>query len=393
MRYSKRTGAVSLAVVLGLAAASCGSSAKTTSTASTTAGTTAKTTAASAAATTAGTTGGTAAAGSGSTFGGKLPDCFGNPTGTVAKGTKAGIAYDTGGRGDGTFNDSAARGADAAKKDFGLTLDELEAKTGDDRGPNLTTLSGNGDNPIVAVGFLFETDLLKIAAANPKTMYGIVDDVPPGTNANIFSLVFSANEGSFLVGAAAALKSKTGHIGFIGGQDIDLIHNFEVGYDAGAKAVNANIKIESQYLGAAGDNAAWTSPDKAKAIATGWYTSGADVIYSAAGGSGNGTIDAAVAAGDGKWAIGVDSDQYLTATADQQKHILTSMVKHVDVATYDTIKAVNQGANKGAVCTFSLANDGVGYATSGGYVDDIKTKLDGFKADIISGKIKVPSKP
>jgi len=399
MRYSKRLRVASLAVVLGLAAAACGSSAKTTSTTATTKGGTA-TTAATAGSTTAGSAAGATTAGStaggtssgGTTFGGKLPDCFGNPTGTVTKGSKAGIAYDTGGRGDGTFNDSAARGADAAKTGLGVTIDELDAKTGDDRNPNLTTLSGNGDNPIIAVGFLFETDLVKIAAANPKTMYGIVDDVPPGANANVFSLVFAANEGSFLVGAAAALKSKSGHIGFIGGQDIDLIHNFEAGYDAGAKAVNPKITIESKYLGAAGDNAAWTSPDKAKEIATGWYTSGADVIYSAAGGSGNGTIDAAVAAGDGKWAIGVDSDQYLTATPAQQKHILTSMVKHVDVATYDTIRAVGQGATKGAVCTFSLANDGVGYATSGGYVDDIKTKLDGYKADIVSGKIVVPAK-
>jgi basic membrane protein A len=322
------------------------------------------------------------------TFGLVAAAC-GSDSGSSSGGSKLGIAFDTGGKGDGTFNDAAYRGAEQAKKDLGFKVDYLEAKDDQSRQPNLESLTSNGDNPIVAVGFLFGDPLAKVAAANPKTTYGIVDSVVDAPN--VRSLVFAAEQGSFLVGAAAALKSKTGHIGFIGGQEIDLIKTFEAGYTAGAKAVNKDIKVEVKYLGAAGDNAAWGSPDKAKEIAKGWYADGADVIYTAAGGSGAGTIDAAVEAD--KWAIGVDSDQYVTATPDQQKHILTSMLKRVDVAVFQTAKAVKDGDTKGGVFTFDLKVDGVGYATSGGYLDDVKDKLEALKADIISGKIVVPTKP
>ncbi|MEZ5215633.1 MAG: BMP family ABC transporter substrate-binding protein [Ilumatobacteraceae bacterium] len=308
---------------------------------------------------------------------------------------KLGIAYDTGGRGDGTFNDAAGRGADQAKTELGFQLDELEAVSDEDRQPNLEALTANGDNPVIAVGFLFSDTLGTVAAANPDTQYGIVDgflDPCLDEGTNVHCLGFAEEQGSFLVGAAAALKSETGHIGFIGGQEIDLIKKFEAGYIAGAKAVNPDIKIESAYLGAAGDNAAWGSPDKAKGIALGWYADGADVIYSAAGGSGNGTIEAAVEAD--KWAIGVDSDQYLTASSEEAKaHILTSMLKRVDVAVFETAKAIADGTPLPGVVTYDLAVDGVGYATSGGYVDDIKEKLEEYKQQIIDGTIVVPTAP
>jgi basic membrane protein A len=306
-------------------------------------------------------------------------------------GPKVGIAFDTGGRGDGTFNDSAARGADKAKSDLGATVDELEATTAEDRKPNLETLTKNGDNPVIAVGFAFGDGLAEVAKANPNTSYAIVDGFIADAPANVTFLGFAEHEGSFLVGAAAALKSKTGHIGFIGGQEIDLIKKFEAGYTAGAKYVNPEIKVEVQYLGAAGDNAAWGSPDKAKEIANGWYKDGADVVYTAAGGSGAGTIEAAVESN--AWAIGVDSDQYLTATPDQQKHILTSMLKRVDTSVFDTVKQFKDGTLKGGFATYDLKSDGVGYSTSGGYLDDVKDKLEAIKADIISGKITVPTAP
>ena len=352
MIKSKRSIALALTAAFGLVAAGCGSDSKAATT--------------------------TEAAGSATTVA-----CA--PAGKL----KLGVAFDTGGRGDGTFNDAAGRGADRAKCELGATVKELETSTNDDRKPNLEALTKDGNNPIVAVGFAFGDSLKEIATANPNTTYGIIDSVVDAPN--VRSLVFAEQEGSFLVGAAAALKSKTGHIGFIGGQEIDLIKRFEAGYTAGAKAVNKDIKVEVQYLGAAGDNAAWGSPDKAKEIATKWYTDGADIVYTAAGGSGAGTIEAAVAAG--KWAIGVDSDQYLTATPDQQKHILTSMLKRVDVAVFETAKAVAGGDTKGGIITFDLKVDGVGYSTSGGYLDDVKDKLEAYKADIIAGKITVPTKP
>ena len=349
MRKSKRFTLLATVAALGVLAAACGSSTKSSST--------------NAAATT------TAAA--------------------ASSNVTAGLAFDTGGRGDGTFNDSADRGLTKAVAELGVKKIELDAVKDEDRKTNLDLLVQQKANPIIGVGFLFGDPMLPIAKANPNTTFAIVDSVVDAPN--VRSLVFAENEGSFLVGAAAALKSKTGHIGFIGGQEIDLIKKFEAGYIAGAKAVNPAIKIESKYLGPAGDNSAWGNVAGAKEIAKGWYDAGADVIYTAAGGSGAGTIQAAVEAG--KWAIGVDSDQYLTAKPDEQKHILTSMLKHVDVAVFQTIKAVADGNSKGGIITFDLKSDGVGYATSGGYLDDVKAKLDAYKADIISGKIVVPTKP
>ena len=353
MQKTKRFTSLAAIVALGTLAAACGSDSKTTAT-------NAPTTVASGATT---------------------PAASSNIT--------AGVAFDTGGRGDGTFNDSAGRGLDQAVSELGVKKIELEATKDEDRKTNLDLLVQQKANPVIGVGFLFGDPMLALAKATPNTTFAIVDSVVDAPN--VRSLVFAENEGSFLVGAAAALKSKTGHIGFIGGQEIDLIKKFEAGYIAGAKAVNPAIKVDSKYLGAAGDNSAWGNVAGAKEIAKGWYDAGADVIYTAAGGSGAGTIQAAVEAD--KWAIGVDSDQYLIAKPEEQKHILTSMLKRVDVAVFQTIKAVADGDTKGGIITFDLKVDGVGYATSGGFLDDVKDKLDAFKADIISGKIVVPTKP
>ena len=289
MIKSKRFRALALVASLGILAAACGSDDEGSD------ATSAPTTAAPEATTAPTEAGGTdtTAAASDTTAAGSDTTAAGGetPSGDL----KLGIAYDTGGRGDGTFNDAAARGADQAKAELGYTVDELEATTDEDRKPNLETLTGNGDNPVIAVGFQFSDPLAEIAAANPNTQYAIVDGfVDPAVAPNVLNLGFAEQEGSFLVGAAAALKSETGHIGFIGGQEIDLIKRFEAGYIAGAKAVNPDIKIESKYLGPAGDNSAWGNVAGAKEIAKGWYDAGADVIYSAAGGSGAGTIQAAV---------------------------------------------------------------------------------------------------
>ncbi len=302
----------------------------------------------------------------------------------------AGVAFDTGGRGDGTFNDSAATGADKAKSDLGIEVKELEATVDEDRKANLELLAGDGANVIVGVGFMFTDPMTEVAAANPNITFGIVDSVVDAPN--VRSLVFAEEQGSFLVGAAAALKCGCDKIGFIGGQEIDLIKKFEAGYTAGAKQINPNITVEVKYLGPAGDNSAWGNVAGAKEIASGWFADGVEVIYTAAGGSGAGTIEAAVEAG--KWAIGVDSDQYLTAGSDEQKKvILTSMLKRVDVAVFETIKAVNGGDTSGGIKVFDLTNDGVGYSTSGGYIDEFKDQLEALKKDIIDGKITVPTKP
>lgn len=302
----------------------------------------------------------------------------------------AGVAFDTGGRGDGTFNDSAGVGADKAAADLGIEVKELEATVDEDRKANLELLVEGGAKAIVGVGFMFTDPMNEIAAANPDVTFGIVDSVVD--QPNVKSLVFAEEQGSFLVGAAAALKCGCDSIGFIGGQEIDLIKKFEAGYTAGAKHVNPNITVEVKYLGPAGDNSAWGNVAGAKEIAAGWYADGVEVIYTAAGGSGAGTIEAAIEAG--KWAIGVDSDQYLTAgSPEAQAVILTSMLKRVDVAVYETIKAVAEGDTAGGIKVFDLSVDGVGYATSGDYLTDFIDQLEALKAEIIAGTITVPTAP
>jgi basic membrane protein A len=309
-------------------------------------------------------------------------------------GIRVGLAFDTGGRGDGTFNDAAGRGADRAEAELGVTVVELEAATGDDRQPNLETLTDDGIKVIVANGFSFGDAVAAVAAANPDVRYAITDgfvaDAPP----NVTHLAFAEHEGSFLVGAAAVLACECDSIGFIGGQDASLIQRFEAGYTAGAKYINPDVEVRVQYLGPDGDNTAWNSPDKAKEIANSWYADGVEVIYTAAGGSGSGTTNAAVESD--KWAIGVDSDEYLLANDEQKPHILTSMLKRVDSAVFELYKAFVDGtldessAAAGGFLTYNLASDGVGYSQSGGFLEAHYEQLDQLKADIIAGTITVP---
>jgi basic membrane protein A len=193
------------------------------------------------------------------------------------------------------------------------------------------------------------------------------------------------------VGAAAALKSKTGNIGFIGGVNTDLIKKFEAGYVAGAKAVNPAIKFQVKYLTQPPDFSGFGDPAKGKTAAEGMYQQGADVVYAAAGGSGGGVFTAAKAVG--KMAIGVDSDQALTAPAAVRDVIITSMLKKVDVATYDFIKSLTEGKFVAGTKVYDLKVGGVGYSTTGGKIDDIKAKLEAYKQQIIDGKIVVPTKP
>ena len=314
-------------------------------------------------------------------------------SGSSAAKVKIGMAYDVGGRGDQSFNDAAARGLDEAKKTLGVDAKEAEAVQGEPesaREERLQQLIDAGYNNVVAVGFAYAPAVTKVAKANPDVHFAIVDSTD-ATGANIENLVFAEEQGSFLVGAAAALKSKTGNIGFVGGVNVDLIKKFEAGYVAGAKAVNPNIKVQVKYLSQPPDFSGFGDPAKGKTAAEGMYQNGADVVYHAAGGSGGGVFSAAKAAG--KLAIGVDSDQALTAPADVKSVILTSMIKKVDVAVFSFISDVKDNKFQAGEKVFDLKAGGVDYATTGGLVDDIKPKLDAYKQQIIDGKIQVPTKP
>jgi basic membrane protein A len=332
------------------------------------------------------------ACGGGSTSSSASPAASGASSGAAKSKVKVGLAYDIGGRGDKSFNDSAAAGLDKAKTDFGVETKELSASKGEtdaDKEQRLRLLAQGGYNPVIGIGFAYATALGKVAKAFPDTKFAIVDDATAGSN--ITNLVFAENEGSFLVGAAAALKSKTGNVGYIGGCLVPLLQKFEAGFTAGAKAVNPSIKIQIKYLSNPPTCSGFNDPAAGTETANGMYDAGADIIFAAAGGSGTGVFQSAKA--KSKKAIGVDSDQYQSASADVQPVIMTSMLKKVDVAVYSFIKSFTDGSPLTGVQTFDLSKDGVGYATSGGQVDDIKTKLDDFKSQIVAKKITVPDKP
>jgi basic membrane protein A len=307
---------------------------------------------------------------------------------------KVGLVFDVGGRGDLSFNDSAYAGLERAAKDFADKI-EVEYREpsagGQDREQLLRLLAENGFDLIFGVGFLFTEHIQKVAQEFPDVKFALIDGAIDGLdeNSNVACLLFKEHEGSFLVGAAAAMKSKTGKIGFVGGMKSPLIERFEVGYMAGAKYVNPNIEIYSDYIGTTGD--AFKDPVKGKELALNQFKKGADVVYHASGASGVGVIEAAAA--EKKFAIGVDSDQSLSATEEQRPYILTSMLKRVDVAVYETIKSMVEGNFKGGYKVFGLAEDGVGYAENDynkELIADIKPKLEEIKEKIVKGEIKVP---
>ncbi len=305
---------------------------------------------------------------------------------------KVGMAFDVGGRGDQSFNDSAAAGLDKAAAEFGVEGMDVAAVAGEAesaRTERLQQLIDAGYTNIVAVGFAYASSVGEVAKANPDVKFAIVDDASEAsTGDNIMNIVFAEHEGSFLVGAAAALKTKTNHVGFVGGVETDLIKKFEAGFRAGVEAVNPDIKIDSTYLTQPPDFSGFGDPAKGKTAADGMFQAGADIVYHAAGGSGAGVFTAAKDAGG--WAIGVDSDQALTAAEDVRDIILTSMLKRVDVGVYDFIKSIHDGTFTAGPKVFDLKADGVGYSTTGGFVDDIKADLDGYREQIISGAIVVP---
>jgi basic membrane protein A len=308
---------------------------------------------------------------------------------------KIGLAFDVGGRGDASFNDAAAAGTDKAKSDLGVTtVSESTASASEAESAKqqrLDQMASQGLNPIVAVGFAYADSVKAVAAKYPNTKFAIVDD-DSITLPNVTPLVFAEEQGSFLAGVAAAYKSKSCHIGFVGGVNTPLIQKFEAGYLQGAKTVSSKIKIEDEYLTPAGDFSGFQDPPKGNAKAQAEIAKGADVIYHAAGASGKGVFDAAKSGN--ALAIGVDSDQYNQKTVAADKDvIITSMLKRVDVAVFSYIEAVAKNDLTTLPKRFDLKVDGVGYATSGGKVDDIKDVLDGYKAQIISGAITVSDKP
>lgn len=324
----------------------------------------------------------------------ETPSAAGTTSAAVKSDLKVGMAYDIGGRGDQSFNDSAAAGLDKAKADFGVEAKELEAgqnETDAQKEERLRLLADGGFNPVIAIGFAYATALGKVAPDYPDVKFAIVDDAS-STAGNVTSLVFAEEQGSYLVGVIAGQATKSGTVGFIGGVNVPLIQKFAAGFQAGVKSVKPDAKVEVAYLTEPPDFSGFGDPAKGKTAAEGMLDGGADVIYAAAGGSGSGAFEA-VAAKTGTWAIGVDSDQYLTAADNVKASILTSMLKRVDNAVYVYIKSLVQDTPLTGVQTFDLGVDGVGYATSNSAVEPFTAKADEAKQAILDGGVTVPTAP
>ena len=301
----------------------------------------------------------------------------------LAQQIKPAIVYDLGGKFDKSFNEGVYNGAEQFKKQTGIEYRDFEIQNDAQREQALRKFARDGNDPIIAIGFSQAQALQAVAKEFPKTHFAIVDsvvDLP-----NVRSIVFKEQEGSYLVGILAAMASKTGKVGFVGGMDIPLIRRFACGYVQGVKSVKADDTVFQNMTGTTG--AAWNDPVRGGELAKSQIDQGADVVYHAAGGTGIGVLQAAADAG--KLGIGVDSDQnYL-----HPGKVLTSMVKHVDVAVLTTFKDGAAGKFTGGIQTLGLAEGGVGWALDQHneklVSPEMKAKVEQAKADIISGKIKV----
>jgi basic membrane protein A len=306
-----------------------------------------------------------------------------------------GIAYSLGGRDIPGFNQLAYIGVKPLlAKDKNLKLIESQdnpTATDDQRAERLRLMAKRGANPIVVVGFTYAAALGKVAKEFPKVQWGIVDDASVKAP-NVQSIVFKEEEGSYLVGVAAALKTKTNNVGFIGGVNTPLIAKFEAGFIAGAKAANPNIKVQSIYISNFPDFSGFNDPAKGYEAAKGMYENGADVVYAAAGGTGTGMHKAASELG--KWSIGVDADEATyPAHAAYKTTILTSMLKRVDLGTRAFVADAVAGKKTAGIKTWGLKQAGVGFTTTGGYVKDLAAKINAAGAKISSGAVKVPVTP
>lgn len=310
-------------------------------------------------------------------------------------GTTIGVVFDVGGRGDKSFNDGAYAGADSARRILGTTVRYIEPGDGSDREAGLRLLAAERMDLVMGVGFIFTDDITNLAREYPRVNFAGIDLalsydpagrlIPPPPN--LAALKFREEEGSFLVGALAALVGHSRKVGFVGGMDIPLIHKFEAGYTAGVKYVCPDCTVIAQYAGVTPE--AFKNPSRGKELALSQYQSGVNIIFHASGATGQGVFEAARTMH--KLAIGVDADQYDEAPG----YILTSMVKGVSAATFDVIRRVKSGNFHGGVYSFGLKEGGVGYvydARNRALIPDAaRARVESIKQDIIAGKIKVPT--
>ena len=296
---------------------------------------------------------------------------------------KPAILFDMGGKFDKSFNEGVYNGAMAFTKQTGIKFRDFEVQNEGQREQGLRNFAKHGNDPVLAIGFAQADGLTVVAKEFPKTKFGIIDmvvDLP-----NVHSFVFKEQEGSYLVGMLAALASPGQKVGFVGGMDIPLIRRFACGYVQGVKAVDPNMAVFQNMTGTT--PSAWNDPVRGGELAKSQIEQGANVVYAAAGATGLGVYQAATDAG--KLAIGVDSDQnYL-----HPGHMLTSMVKRVDVATEDFFTDAKNGKFAPGISSLGLKEGGVDAAfdkyNAPLVKPEWKAKVEAAKKDIIAGKIEV----
>lgn len=302
----------------------------------------------------------------------------------VAAFAEPALIYDMGGKFDKSFNEAAFNGAEAWAKESGGSYKELEIKEETQREQALRRLADAGSNPIVTTGFAYSDPIAKVAPEYPDTKFVTIDGwVDPATHPNVLSIGFKEEEGSYLTGMLAAMASKTGTVGFVGGMDIPLIRNFACGFAQGAKAANPEVKFVSSMTGTTSD--AWNDPVKGGELTKALKAQGADVVFAAAGQTGLGVLQAA--ADEGIYSVGVDSNQNHLHPGS----VLTSMLKRVDVAVANSFTQGEKLAMEPQV--LGLKEEGVGYALDDNnkalVTDEMKAKVDEAAAAIIAGTLKV----
>lgn len=296
-----------------------------------------------------------------------------------AQAPRIGLIFAEGGLGDQSFNDAAYVGLMDAKEKLGVEVIYVEPADIAEMEEHQRAYADLGLDLVIVIGFIHQSALVEVSADYPHINFAIVDDVVDSPN--VTSLVFEEHEGSFLVGVLAGLMSETNKVGFVGGMEVPLIRKFETGFAEGAKYANPDVEVLVNYAGSFGD------PGRGRELAVSQNERGADIVYHAAGGTGSGVIDAAVA--NGFYAIGVDSDQDYMAPGT----VLTSMVKRVDLAVYEVIKSVVDGTLEGGVRSFGIEDGGVGTSefthTKDMIPQSVLDAIEDAKAKIISGEIVV----
>lgn len=304
---------------------------------------------------------------------------------------RVGLVFDVGGKNDKSFNEAAYRGLERARKELGVEVQYIEPSEGADRESAMRTLAARGHDLVIGVGFIFGPDLERLSKQFPNVKFAGIDYSPSpgvGTIPNLAGLRFREHEGSFLVGAIAGSITRSKIVGFVGGMQIPLIRKFEAGYIAGVKHVCPSCTVLSAYAGS--EPKAFADPGLGQDLASAQYNKGADIIYHAAGKTGDGVF--AAARQRKARAIGVDSDQHDAAPCC----VVTSMVKRVDVAVVDVIKDLIAGKFAGGLHELGLAEDGIAFVANESNQHllplEVVTKVNKLREQIIAGQIVVPDR-